>query len=171
MKQDLDYLLYRELVEFLVDHDVIWKILNRKVDDAKRDWIKSRLRERRREESLVSWEDVEAEYEQKFPRELSPIEKLHAEFLTVVPHPELHGGKRRKAIWAMMEDQNLGFMDFVERESLATEEGSLFSYLARVMKFARMLHDATGMTEWKTIEDAIRGRLSVIDERVLEDLG
>ncbi len=169
-KQDLGYPELRELVEFLVDHEVVWKLLQRKVDDKKREWIKNRLRERRREEPQVSWEDVEAEYEQKFPRELSPVEQIHADFLAAVPHPELHGGKKRKVIWAAMEEAQLGFFEFVEREDLAAEEGNLFSYLARVMKCARMLRQATGLGEFETVERAVRDVLSVVDERVIEEV-
>ncbi|MSP60969.1 MAG: DEAD/DEAH box helicase [Myxococcales bacterium] len=170
-QRDLQYAECRELVEFLIDHNVIQKILNRQGDQEKREWIKNRLRERRREEGLVSWEDVEAEYDQKHPRQLTPVEQLHADFLAAVPHPELHGGKLPKTVWTIIEEAELSFMDFVEREGLQTEEGSLFSYLARVMKFARMLHEATGMTEFKTLDEGVRRVLAVIDPRVLEELG
>jgi hypothetical protein len=163
------YALSRELVEFLVDHDVILRILNRKGDEAKREWMRNRLRERRRDEPQVTWEDVEADYEREHPREPTPVEKLHHEFLGALPHPELHGGKQPKAIWATMEDQSLSFMEFVEKESLETEEGSLFSYLARVMKFAKMLHEATRLDEFGTLQMAVRRCLSVIDERVLAE--
>jgi superfamily II DNA/RNA helicase len=171
MAADLGYGEWRELVEFLVDHDVILRVLSRKDDDKKREWCRNRLRERRRDEPQVSWEDVEAEYEQTFPRELGPIEKLHAEFLGKLPHPELHGGKKAKRIWAAMEEDDLSFMDFAERENLATEEGNLFSYLVRVMKFAKMLHEATGLDELRALETNVRQRLSAVDERVLEELG
>jgi len=62
-------------------------------------------------------------------------------------------------------------MDFVEDKGLQAEEGNLWSYLARIMKFARMLHEATGLDEFRVLETAVRGRLSVVDERVLEQLG
>jgi hypothetical protein len=117
---------------------------------------------------MVSWEDVEAEYERQFPRELTPIEVVHAEFLAQLPHQELHGGKRFKNIWAQMEDENLDFLDFDEKHSLAYEEGNLFSYLARVMRVARMLHEVTEIGEFATVEQGIRTRLSVIDERVMD---
>jgi hypothetical protein len=133
--------------------------------------VLARLRERRREGEDVTWEDVEAEYEKQFPRELTPVEKLHAEFVAKLPHPELHGGKIAKTIWAQMEDDDLGFMDFVENHGLETEEGSLFSYLARVMKFARMLFEATTLDEFQNLDSAVRRKLSVIDARVLDDLG
>src|SRR5262249_20611307 len=143
MHADLVYPLARALVEYLTEHDVIQKILNRAGDDKKREWMRNRLRERRRDEPQGSWEDVEGEYDRTFPRELTPVEKLHAEFLAAVPHPELHGGKMVKTIWAEMEDKELGFFDFVDEKGLAPEEGNLFTYLARIMKFARMLHEAT----------------------------
>ncbi|MFH0901069.1 MAG: hypothetical protein V2A73_10605, partial [Pseudomonadota bacterium] len=154
----------------LVDHDVIHRIINREADEKRRVWILTRLRERRREEPQVIWEDCEEEYEKQFPRELSAIEKLHQELTANLPHPELHGGKICKIIWATMETQDLTFMDFVEKHHLEHEEGSLFSYLARVMKVARMLHEATMFEQFKEIETRIRRRLSVIDDRVLEDL-
>ena len=170
MSCDLDYPLCRELVEFLVDHDVIHRILGRKDEDQKREWMRNRLRERRRDEPQVSWEDVEAEYEQQFPRELGPIEQQHAAFLARLPHPELHGGKKQKKIWALMEEEQLSFMDLVERENLVTEEGNLFSYLIRVAKFAKMLHEATQLDELRVLEDAVRRNLSVIDARVVEEV-
>jgi hypothetical protein len=171
MAQDLDYGFARALVEYLVDHDVIRRVMGRKDDQKRREWILSRLRERRREGEDVTWEDVEAEYERAFPRELTPVEKLHAEFVARLPHPELHGGKVAKTIWAQLEDEDLGFMDFVEKHGLESEEGNLFSYLARVMKFARMLGEATGLDELKNLDHAVRKKLSVVDERVLEELG
>jgi hypothetical protein len=171
MKQDLDYGFARALVEYLTDHDVIHRQLTRKLDAKRREWIVTRLRERRREGENVSFEDVEAEYEKQFPRELTPVEKIHSEFVAGLPHPELHGGKIAKAIWAEMEDEGLGFMDFVDKHGLETEEGSLFSYLARVMKFARMLGEATTLTEFQTLDGSVRRCLSVIDPRVLDELG
>ena len=169
MNQDPSPESCRELVEFLVDHDVIQRILSRKDEDKKREWIRQRLRDRRREEPPVSWEDVEAEYEAAFPRQLQPIEELHARFVATVPHPELHGGKRPKAVWKTMETDQLSFLDFVEREHLESEEGSLFSYLARVMKVARMLAEATTLREFQELESAVRAVLVPIDPRVAEE--
>jgi superfamily II DNA/RNA helicase len=171
MNQDLDYGLARALVEYLIDHEVIRKIMAREGDAKRREWILTRMRERRREGEHVTWEDVEEEYEKQFPRELTPVEKLHAAFVALLPHPELHGGKVAKAIWAELEDADVSFMDFVEKHGLETEEGNFFSYLARVMKFARMLGEATGLTEFETLQSAVRRKLSVIDPRVLDELG
>jgi hypothetical protein len=165
--RDMDYKLARELCEYLVEHDVIVKLLGRKDEEKRRTWIKERLRERRRDEPQVSWEDVEEEYWRTFPRELTPIEVVHAEFQNALPHPELHGGKKPKAIWAEMEDENLSFYDFVEKHDLAYEEGNFFSYLARVMRTARMLHEVTTIGEFDTVEKTIRDKLSAVDERVL----
>ena len=67
-----------------------------------------------------------------------------------------------------MEDEQLGFSDYVEKHSLAYEEGNLFSYLARVMRVARMLGEVTGIEGFQTIEQGVRERLSVIDERVVD---
>jgi len=171
MNQDIDYGFARAFVEYLVDHDVIHRKITRAQDQKKREWIVTRLRERRREGEDVTWDDVEAEYEKQFPRELTPVEKLHAAFVAGLPHPELHGGKVAKAVWAGLEDEGLSFMDFVDKHGLETEEGNLFSYLARVMKFARMLKEATTLTEFETLETNVRRCLSVIDARVLEELG
>ena len=164
---DLVYEDLRQLIELLVDHDSIHRLLTRKDDDKKYEWIKNRLRERRAEESQVSWDDVVAEYEQKFPRVLSKMEEIHQEFLTHVPHQELHGGKVQKNAWAMMEDAQLGFMDFAERHDLHMEEGNLFSYLARVMRLAKMLFDATQISEFGELESRVREKLAVIDDRVV----
>ena len=143
----------------------------RKELEARREWILTRLRERRREQPQTSWEDIEAEYEQQFPRELGPIEILHNEFLGSVPHPELHGGKQAKTIWKTLEEEDASFMDFVEKHHLALEEGNLFSYLSRVMKIARALKEATGLVEFEALETRIRHKLSAVDERVLAELG
>ncbi|MBK6685049.1 MAG: DEAD/DEAH box helicase [Deltaproteobacteria bacterium] len=168
--RELDEPLLLEFLELVVDHDVIHREMDKK-DSAKRKvWILERLRERRRENSLISFEDVEAEYFELFPRELTPSEQVLQAFLSKVPHPELHGGKLQKKVWAQMEQENLTFMDFVEANDLAQEEGSLFTYLARLMKAARSLHEVTGRGELAVIEKKIRERLAAIDERVLEGL-
>lgn len=169
-EHDLPYEGLRQLVEYLVDHDTIHKRLQRQMDEKKREWIKSRLREARKENPLVGWEDVEAEYDRRFPRELSPIERIHQGFLGKVPHPELHGGKVYKTIWATMEDQQLRFMDYVEQNQLQTEEGNLFSYLTRTMKVSEVLHEGTHLDEFHAIQRNIRQVLGTIDARVLEDL-
>jgi hypothetical protein len=171
MNQDMDYAFVRALVEYVTEHDVIHRLITRKLDAKRREWVLTRLRERRREGEQVTWEDVEEEYEKQFPRELTPVEKLHSAFVAVMPHPELHGGKTAKTVWAQMEDDGLSFLDFIDRHGLETEEGNLFSYLARIMKFARMLFEATTLTEFQTLETNVRRCLSVIDPRVLEDLG
>ena len=156
----------RALVEYLVDHDVIHKAVTRADDEKRRDWIKNRLRERRKDEPQVSWEDVEAEYERTFPRELTEPEKLHGEFVAGLPHPELHGGKRAKAILAEIERDDLGFFDYIERHGLAHEEGNLFTYLARVMKVARQIAEASELGEFAEVERSAQRLLSVIDEHV-----
>ncbi len=167
MNYELKYEESRELVEFLVDHDVIQRMLDRKLYDQKRDWVRQRLRERRKDDPQVSWEDVEREYDEKFPRELSPIEKIHQEFLSKIPHPELHAGKRFNNVWATMEDEDKTFMEFVEEHSLELEEGNLFSYLARVMKVAKKLYEVTLIPDFFLVESRIRAKLAVLDERIL----
>jgi hypothetical protein len=169
MNQQLDYPDFRELCEFLVDHDIIQRLLNRKQEDKKADWIRERLRERRREGELVSWEDVEADYEREFPRVLTRMEIIHQEFSHQVPHPELHGGKAAKTIWATIEDESIGFLEMVDRHRLAHEEGNLFTYLARVMKVARKINEATGLDQLAEIERRVRSYLSVVDARLIEE--
>ena len=169
MNHQLDYPDYRELCEFLVDHDIIQRQLNRKEEDKKADWIRERLRERRREGELVSWEDVEADYEREFPRVLTRMETIHQEFSHQVPHPELHGGKGPKSIWATIEDENIGFLEMVDKHRLAHEEGNLFTYLARVMKVARKINEATGLEQLADLERRIRSYLSVVDARLIEE--
>jgi hypothetical protein len=162
--------LYRQMVEYLVDHDVIQRIFDKKLLGKVKDLIRERLREARRENPNVTWEDVEEEYWREHPRELLPIELIHQEFVAKVPHPELHGGKQAKTIWAEMQDEDLGFVEFVEKHELDQEEGSLFTYLARVMKAARMLAEVTAIGEFETIEMSVRSKLAAIDERVMEGL-
>ena len=161
--------LVAALCEFLTDHDVIWKILSREGDEKKREWIKNRLRERRREETQVSWEDVEEEYLKQFPRVLTEVELAHQEFVALLPHPEIHGGKTAKDIWKKIEEEDRSFVQFVNANGLEHEEGNLFSYLARVMKVARMLKDASGLEEFGEVEGRIRRRLGAVDERVLTE--
>lgn len=166
MSAQLEYEGCRELVEFLVDHDVIQRTLNRKDEDKRREWIRERLRERRRENPLVSWEDVEEEYERTFPRELSEVELIHRRFCEAVPHPQLHGGRMYKNVWTQMEDENLGFLAFVDKHRLAHEEGSLFSYLIRVMNLAKNLGEVTTMEQFINLERRVRTCLSVVDVRL-----
>jgi hypothetical protein len=169
MNRQLDYLDFRELCEFMVDHEVIQRMLDRKEQDKRADWIRERLRERRKENSLVSWEDVEAEYDREFPRELTKMEIYFQEFAATVPHPELHGGKSPKTIWARIEDEGIGFLEMVDRHRLAHEEGNLFTYLARVMKVAGKLHEATGLEQLGDLERKVRSYLSVVDARLIEE--
>jgi len=165
--EQLDYEDVRALLEFLVEHDVVQRILDRKVEDAKREWIRTRLRELRMENPQVSWEDVEAQYDEQHPRQLSRIEEIHQRFSAMVPHPELHGGKKQKTVWAMMDDQNLGFLELVEREHLEHEEGSLFSYLIRVMNFGKKLGEASELSQFTEVAEKIRAVLAKVDARML----
>jgi hypothetical protein len=169
MNHPLELVDARALCELLVEHDAVQRILDRKDNDKKRDWIKNRLRELRADNPQVSWEDAEAEYDQKFPRELSRVELIHQEFSQKVPHPELHGGKIAKTIWATIEDEGLGFLDYVDRHRLAHEEGSLFTYLARVMKTARRIAEATQAPHFAEIDDRLASFLAVIDPRMERD--
>jgi hypothetical protein len=170
MNHQLDYEELRELCEFLVDHDIVQRLLDRKDEDKKAEWIREKLREMRQGGAIVDWSDAEAEYDKVFPRVPTRIELIHQEFSALVPHPELHGGKARKNVWATIEEQGLGFLEMVDRHRLAHEEGNLFTYLARVMKVAKMIHEAAGLEQLATIEHRIRTFLAVIDARLAAQL-
>lgn len=165
-QHQLDYIELRQLVEYLIDHDIIQRQLDRKDEDKKREWMRARLRELREGNPQVSWEDVEAEWEKEHPRVLTKVEQIHAEFSAAVPHPELHGGKRAKNVWAQIEDGEIGFLEFVERHSLEHEEGNLFSYLVRVMNFATKLGSASQLTEFDDMAERVRKLLARIDLRM-----
>lgn len=162
----LDYVELRQLVEFLVDHDIIQRQLERKEEDKKKEWVKARLREMRMENPQVSWDDALAEWERDHPRQLTRIEEIFQEFSGVVPHPELHGGKRAKNVWALLEDNGMGFLEFVAAEHLQHEEGNLFSYLIRVMNFANKLGEASHLGELVNLADRVRAMLARVDIRV-----
>ncbi|MEM1025844.1 MAG: DEAD/DEAH box helicase [Myxococcota bacterium] len=168
--QDLDEELVLEMSEFMVDHDAIQRIFDRKAKEARRQWVLERLRELRRDNPQVSFEDVDRMYEEEHPYEPSRIELIHGAFASKLPHPELHGGKRPKRIWAEMEAEALSFVDYVERHDLGYEEGSLFTYLARVMRAAKMLGEVTKVELFEALETRIRHRLAAVDERVMEGL-
>jgi hypothetical protein len=167
--EQLDYEDDRALVELLVDHDAVQRILDRKGDDVKREWCRNRLRELRMDNGQVTWEDVEAEWDKDHPYQPSRVEEALARFQAQVPHPEIHGGKKQKRVWAQMEDQQLGFMDFVEREGLHHEEGSLFSYLVRCMNTARKLGEASKLDEFGELAQRLRNVLAVVDQRLWDE--
>ncbi len=164
----LDYVELRQLVEYLIDHDIVQRVLDRKLEDEKREWMRTKMREMRDANPQVSWDDVEDEYNKAHPRELTKIELIHSEFSSKVPHPELHGGKKVKNTWAVLEDANIGFLEFVEQHHLQHEEGNLFSYLIRVMNFAQKLHQASQLTEFEDMADRVRRLLARIDLRLLD---
>ncbi|MBA3819482.1 MAG: DEAD/DEAH box helicase [Deltaproteobacteria bacterium] len=165
----LDYVELRELVEYLIDHDIIQRQLDRKLEDAKKEWMRTKLREMRETNAQISWEDVEELYYKEHPRELTKVELIHSEFSSKVPHPELHGGKKPKSTWALLEDSGLDFMGFIEKHHLEHEEGNLFSYLVRVMNFAAKLHQASQLTEFEDMADRVRKLLSRVDVRLVDD--
>jgi len=169
VNHDLNFEEARELIEYLVDHSVIHRALSRKDREKQRAWIRNKLRELRKESPLASWEDAEEAYEKAFPRELSKAEKLHQEFTSQLPHPEIHGGKIQKYIWSKMEDEEKSFFDFIAEHDLVREEGSLFSYLSRVMKTAKMVSEITEIDHFNMIEESIRKELGTIDGRVLRE--
>lgn len=156
-----------EMAEYLVDNDSIQRILDRKQNEKRRAWIKERLGERRKENSQVTWEDVEEEYDEKFPREVTFMEEVHGGFASLLPHPELHGGKRPKAVWRTIVEDELSFLDFVSKHGLAREEGSLFSYLIRVLKVCQKIQKTTENAEFASVENSIREYLGAIDARLL----
>lgn len=165
----LEYVELRQLVEYLIDHDIIQRQLDRKGEDEKREWMRAKLRELRMENPHVTWDDVEAAYDKEHPRELTKIEIIHAEFGGKVPHPELHGGKKPKNTWAQLEESGLGFLEFVEKHGLEHEEGNLFSYLIRVMNFANKLGQASQLPEFTDMAERVRTLLARIDLRLVED--
>jgi hypothetical protein len=165
----LDYVELRGLVEYLIDHDVIQRLLDRKGEDAKREWMRAKLRELREGGSQATWEDVEALWEKEHPRELTKIELIHQEFSAAVPHPELHGGKKPKSVWAQLEDSGLTFLEFVDKHGLDHEEGNLFSYLVRVMNFARKLYEASQLPELEDMAERVQKLLARVDVRLVDD--
>jgi hypothetical protein len=162
----LDYEELRQLVEFLVDHDIIQRQLDRKDEDKKKEWAKARLRELRMDNPQITWDDVIAEWDREHPRPLTKIEQIFQEFSGVVPHPELHGGKRAKNVWATLEDKGVGFLEFVTAEHLQHEEGNLFSYLVRVMNFANKIGEASHLSELTDLADRVRAMIARVDARV-----
>jgi hypothetical protein len=165
----LDYVELRQLVEYLIDHDIVQRLLDRKDEDAKREWCRTKLREMREQNPHITWEDAEAEWDKEHPRPPTKIETIHAELSALVPHPELHGGKRTKNVWATLEDSGIGFLDFVERHALEHEEGNLFSYLVRVMNFARKLYEASQLTEFEDMSERVQKVLARVDIRMIDD--
>ncbi len=164
----LEYIELRELVEYLIDHDIIQRLLSRKGEDEKREWMRTRLREARMENPHVTWDDIEAEWDKAHPRPLTKIETIHQEFSSKVPHPELHGGKKPKTVWAQLEDSGAGFLEFVDKHGLEHEEGNLFGYLIRVMNFAQKLGAASGLSELDDMAERVRKLLARIDLRMAE---
>ena len=165
----LDYIELRQLAEYLIDNDIIQRQLDRKLEDAKREWMRSKLRELREGNPQVSWEDVEALWEKANPRELTKIEVIHQELSGKLPHPELHGGKKAKNVWATLEDSGLQFLEFVEKHHLEHEEGNLFSYLVRVMNFARKLGEASQLSELDDMAERVQRMLAHVDVRLIDD--
>jgi superfamily II DNA/RNA helicase len=166
----LDYVELRQLVEYLIDHDIIQRQLDRKGEDEKKEWMRNWLREQRLENPHVTWDDAEAKYLELHPRPLTKIEQIHGEFSGKVPHPELHGGKRAKDTWAQLEDGGFSFLEFVEKHGLEHEEGNLFSYLIRVMNFAQKLYEASQLSEFEDMADRVKKLLGRIDLRMVEGL-
>ncbi|HEY0194095.1 MAG TPA: hypothetical protein VGC42_23420, partial [Kofleriaceae bacterium] len=165
----LDYEELRQLVEYLIDHDIIQRLLDRKGDEEKREWCRTKLRELRAENPHVTWEDVEAAWDKEHPRPLTRVELIQQELQAKVPHPELHGGRKPKTVWAQLEDSGLGFLDFVDRHGLDHEEGNLFSYLVRVMNFARKLGTASSLSEFDDMAERVQRMLAKVDVRLVDD--
>jgi hypothetical protein len=164
----LEYTELRELVEYLIDHDIIQRQLDRKGEDEKREWMRTKLRELRVDNPHITWDDVEAAWEKEHPRVLTKIELIHQEFSSKVPHPELHGGKKPKSTWAQLEDSGAGFLEFVDKHGLEHEEGNLFSYLVRVMNFANKMGEASQLSELSDMGERVRALLARIDLRMVE---
>ncbi len=164
----LEYVELRELVEYLIDHDIIQRQLDRKGEDEKREWMRTWLREQRLDNPHVTWDDAEAKYLELHPRPLTKVELIHSEMAGKVPHPELHGGKKPKNVWAQIEDGGFSFLEFVEKHGLEHEEGNLFSYLIRVMNFASKLYEASQLSELEDMAERVKALLGRIDLRLVE---
>jgi hypothetical protein len=167
-QHQLEYVELRELVEYLIDHDIVQRLLDREGEGEKKEWMRAKLRELRIENPHVTWDDVEALWEKEHPRALTKVEQIHQEFASKVPHPELHGGKRAKNVWAQLEDGGGGFLDFVDKHGLAHEEGNLFSYLVRVMNFAQKIGHASGLSELGDMAERVKAVLGRIDLRLVD---
>lgn len=163
----LEYVELRQLVEYLIDHDIIQRQLDRVEEDKKREWCRAKLREMREANPQVSWEDAEAEWDKEHPRELTRIEVIQQEMAGKVPHPELHGGKKPKNVWAQMEDGGTSFLEFVDKHGLDHEEGNLFSYLVRVMNFATKLGQASQLSEFEDMAERVRKVLERVELRLV----
>jgi hypothetical protein len=164
----LEYVELRELVEYLIDNDIVQRVLDRKGEDEKREWMRTKLRELRMENPHVTWDDVEAAWEKEHPRVLTKIELIHQELASKIPHPELHGGKKPKNVWAQLEDSGASFLEFVEKHNLEHEEGNVFSYLVRIMSFANKLFEASQLTEFEAMAERVRTLLARVDLRFVE---
>jgi hypothetical protein len=116
----------------------------------------------------VAWPDVEAMWEKEHPRVLTKIELIHQELAAKVPHPELHGGKKAKNVWAQLEDSGMSFFEFVERNHLEHEEGNLFGYLVRVMNGAGKLFEASQLSEFEDMAGRVKKLLARVDERMID---
>jgi hypothetical protein len=165
----LEYVELRELVEYLIDHDIIQRQLDRKGEDEKREWMRTKLRELRETNPQITWDDVEAEWDKAHPRVPTKIELIHQELSAKVPHPELHGGKKPKTTWAQLEESGLTFLEFAGKHGLDHEEGNLFSYLVRVMNFARKLGEASGLSELEDMAERVQRLLARVDVRLVDD--
>ena len=100
---------------------------------------------------------------------LTRIETIHQEFSSKIPHPELHGGKKAKNVWAQLEDSGATFLEFVAKHGLEHEEGNVFSYLVRVMNFANKIGEASKLDELNAMADRVRALLGSIDLRLVQD--
>jgi hypothetical protein len=166
-QHQLEYVELRELVEYLVDHDVIQRLLDREGEGEKKEWMRAKLRELRIDNPHITWDDVEALWEKEHPRVLTKVELIHQEFAAKVPHPELHGGKKPKNVWAQLEDSGMGFLELVDKRGLEHEEGNLFTYLIRVMNCARKIGEVSGLSELTDMAERIQKLLARIDERMV----
>jgi hypothetical protein len=72
-------------------------------------------------------------------------------------------------VWTQLEDSTLGFEEFVEKHNLQHEEGNLFSYLVRVMNFARKLGEASQLSELDDMAERVQRVLAHVDVRLVDD--
>jgi len=60
-------------------------------------------------------------------------------------------------------------MEFSDKHGLEHEEGNLFSYLIRVMNFARKLGEASGLSEYEDMAEKVQRLLARVDVRLVDD--
>ena len=173
----LDYVELRELVEYLIDHDIIQRVLDRKGEDAKKEWMRTKLRELRVENPQSRGRTSRRLYEKEHPRELTKIE-LHPQRVRR-QGPASRAARRQEGeerVGAARGQWRLTFLEFVDKHGLEHEEGNLFSYLVRVMNFAQQaLRRPRSSSEFEDmaerVQEAARADRSARSSKALRVIG